>query len=165
MEIFFVNVNEIGERMKKILIVDDDLDLQFLLKNLLKKRGFEITGATNGFDALDFIEENQPEIVLLDIKIPGMNGIEVLKKIMRINSNLPVIMMSSVSNIKQAALAKKLGAISFITKPFDYRKLFETLMKVSNRFTGGKHEKKSIFHHIFFVRNFFKRSQKFYLPI
>lgn len=151
--------------MKQILIVDDDLDLQFLLKNLLSKNGFNILKATNGFDALDLVRENKPALVLLDIRLPGINGMEVLKKIRQMHSSLPVIMITSITNINQAIQAKKMGAVSYITKPFDYKKLLAILKKTLGEFAGEKNEKRNIFHRLFFFSHIFKRSNKLCLPV
>ncbi|HMS65970.1 MAG TPA: sigma-54 dependent transcriptional regulator [Ignavibacteria bacterium] len=105
--------------MEKILIVDDNETLRFTLKELLGESGFECKAADNGMNALEEIRNENYGLVILDLRLPGMNGIEVLKKIKEMDRNLPVIMLTAFGDIKTAVETMKQGAHDFITKPFD----------------------------------------------
>jgi len=118
--------------MESILIVDDNKDLQFLLSNFLLKKGYRITAVGNGNTALAEIRKSIPDLVLLDMKLPQMNGIEILQKIKEIDSNILIIMMTAYANIKDSIRAMKLGAYDYITKPFDYDDLMLTIQKALN---------------------------------
>jgi two-component system response regulator AtoC len=105
--------------MEKILIVDDNETLRFTLSELLEESGFEHKAVEDGLSALDEIKKNFYDLVILDMRIPGMSGIEILKKIREKDKSLPVIMLTAFGEIKTAVEAMKQGAQDFITKPFD----------------------------------------------
>lgn len=108
---------------KAILIVDDEKTILQSLKGALSDEGFEPILVENGIQAIRNIEEEIPDLVLLDIWMPDMDGIEVLIKIKEIHPHLQVIMMSGHGNIETAVKAAKLGAYDFIEKPIDLDKL------------------------------------------
>jgi DNA-binding response OmpR family regulator len=110
----------------RLLVVDDTADNRALLSRLFTNRGFETTQADSGAAALAIMELQTFDAVLLDILMPGMDGIEVLKRIRRIHSraNLPVIMVSGKSAKMDVALALELGANDYITKPIDLSNAF-----------------------------------------
>jgi len=105
----------------RLLVVDDIIDNRNLLSRFFGSRGFQIAQAESGPAALALIEQQAFDAVLLDILMPGMDGIEVLKRIRktRSQSNLPVIMVSGKSASMDISLAMDLGANDFITKPID----------------------------------------------
>lgn len=105
--------------MEKILIVDDNEVLRFTLTELLEESGFECKAVAEGISALDEIKNNLYDLVILDLRLPGMNGLEILKKIKELNSQIPVIMLTAFGEIKTAVEAIKIGALDFVTKPFD----------------------------------------------
>lgn len=105
--------------MEKILIVDDNETLRFTLTELLEESGFEYKAVEDGLSALDEIKNNFYDLVILDMRLPGMSGIEILKKIREKDKSLPVIMLTAFGEIKTAVEAMKQGAQDFITKPFD----------------------------------------------
>jgi DNA-binding NtrC family response regulator len=115
--------------VKKILIVDDDKDLRFNLSCILKKEGYEVISASDGKQTLKAIDKSAPDLVLLDIKLPGMDGVELLQEIKRKESNLPIIMLTANSDVKSAVKAMKLGAYDYITKPFDDEELILIIKK------------------------------------
>ena len=115
--------------MKKILIVDDDKDLCFNLTSILKEEGHEVIAASNGIKALNALAKSAPDLVLLDMKLPGMDGVELLQEIKRKAGNLPVIMLTANSDVKSAVKAMKLGAYDYITKPFDDEELILIIKK------------------------------------
>ncbi len=121
--------------MEKILIVDDDKDMRLLLSDILKPAGYEIFMADCGKKALKEIISHLPEIALLDIKLPDMSGIEILKKIKRIDENIAVIMLTAYSKVHDAFDAIKLGAFDYITKPFNNEEIILDVKKaLQNRY-------------------------------
>ena len=105
--------------MDKILIVDDDKDMQVILADLLKLEGYETIIAGNGREAVKAARANLPEMVLLDVRLPGMDGMEALEEIKKICKNSMVIMLTGYGDIKDAVKAIKIGAFDYITKPFE----------------------------------------------
>lgn len=103
----------------KILIVEDNRDMQFLLSNILKSEGYETAVAGNGKKALRETKRWSPDLGLLDIRLPDMDGMNVLEEMKRINKDLAIIMLTAYGDIKGAVQAMRLGAFEYITKPFD----------------------------------------------
>ena len=108
---------------RTILVVDDEEGIIQSLDGILTDEGFEVMNARSGAAALERIEEVIPELVLLDIWMPGMDGIETLIKIKETNSNLPVVVMSGHGTIETAVKATRLGAYDFIEKPLSLEKV------------------------------------------
>ena len=106
-----------------ILIVDDEAPIVETLSGLLRDDGFEVTSAGTGFEALQQIETHAPDLVLLDIWMPGLDGIETLKVIKKDNPRTHVIMITGHGNIDTAVQAIKLGAYDFIEKPLSFEKV------------------------------------------
>lgn len=115
--------------MKTILIIDDELSVRNSIAMILSYENHNIINAENGKKALNILEKSDTEIdaVILDVKMPEMDGIEVLQKIKNINIDLPVIMISGHATIDTAVEATKLGAYDFLTKPLDREKLLVTV--------------------------------------
>ena len=86
---------------KRILLVDDDQGIQLLYRGELEDDGYEVISAYNGEEALQKFNEEKPDLVILDINMPGMNGIEVLRQMKEMNSRLPVILCSAYPEFKQ----------------------------------------------------------------
>ncbi|MCM8780445.1 MAG: response regulator [Candidatus Omnitrophica bacterium] len=104
---------------KKILVVDDDPKICELLERFLIKKDFQPTIATSGKEALEKVKAENPAIVLLDIKMPDMDGINILKKIKETNERTAVIMITGLKDEEIAKEAMASGAYDYITKPFD----------------------------------------------
>lgn len=104
--------------MEKILIVDDDRDMQVILADLLKLEGYETIVAGDGREAVEAVRANMPEMVLLDVRLPGMDGLEVLEEIKKISKDSMIIMLTGYGDIQDAVRAIKIGAFEYITKPF-----------------------------------------------
>ena len=115
--------------MEKILIVDDEKDIQWMLSNLLKEEKYEPITAGNAKEALKVVNKTSPDLMLLDLKLPDMDGVEVLNRLKDIDRNLPVIMMSAYGDIASAVKAMKLGAVDYVTKPFDNDDLIQLIKK------------------------------------
>jgi len=118
--------------LEKILIVDDEENFRFILSELLEKAGYKTELAENGKVALRKIKELKPEIILLDYKLPDLNGIEILKEIQNYDGNFFVIMMTAYGDIKNAVTSMKLGAFDYLTKPFDNMEILKTIQNAAN---------------------------------
>ena len=105
--------------MGKILVVDDEIEIVRLLKDFLTSKGYEVYTALNGAEALTVVKEAKPDIVLLDIIMPGMGGIDTLKEIKKIDPTTAVIMVTALIDEELANRAVKLGAFDYITKPIN----------------------------------------------
>lgn len=105
--------------MKKILIVDDELDMRLVLSAMLKKDGFEVSAAANGREALQILRSSKMAAVITDLKMPDMDGMELLTCISERYPEIPVIMITAHGTINTAVEALKKGAFDYITKPFD----------------------------------------------
>ncbi len=103
----------------RILIVDDEKSMRKNISDLLITLGYETVEADNGIDAVREFEENIPQLVILDIKLPGRNGLEVLEKMKFISSNVPVIVFTAFGTSEYAMKAIKLGAFDYMEKPFE----------------------------------------------
>ena len=106
-----------------ILVVDDEPSLRRLLSFTLARRGFRVALAETGEQAVEMIELDPPDICLLDVMLPGIDGLEVLRRARRLVPDLPVIMMTAFGTVERAVEAMKLGAHDFIAKPFDMDRL------------------------------------------
>jgi two-component system response regulator AtoC len=106
-----------------ILIVEDEKLLLHSVKTALSRGGYQTLTAACGEEALESFRENSPDIVLLDVRLPDMDGMQVLRKIKAVDGNVPVIIMTAFSGIKGAVEAIKLGAQDYIAKPFDIEEL------------------------------------------
>lgn len=116
--------------MEKVLIVDDNETLRFTLTELLEESDFICKAVENGNLALKELTKDQSYgLVILDMRLPGMNGLEILREIKKINKLLPVIMLTAYGEIKTAVEAMKAGAHDFITKPFDNEAIIITIRK------------------------------------
>lgn len=125
---------------KQILVVDDEERIRQSLNGILKDEGYEVLEAKDGLQALKQIEADPPELVLLDIWMPGMDGMEVLERMKGQIPNLPVIMISGHGNIELAVKAVKLGAYDFIEKPLSLEKV---LLTVNNALLFSKLEQEN----------------------
>jgi two-component system NtrC family response regulator len=116
-----------------ILIVEDEETQRGLLEGLLKKEGYAAVGAGDGESALRLVRERTFEIVLLDYKLPGMDGLSVLKKLKELNPEIQVIMITAFGSIENAVTALKEGAFEYLTKPIDLDDLLFKIKKVEER--------------------------------
>jgi DNA-binding NtrC family response regulator len=113
-----------------ILIVDDDLHVLEVLEARLQSAGFQIVKANNGPDALKLLKENPVDLMISDMKMPGMSGMEVLIRARAIQPGLPIIFLTAFGSIPDAVKAVKAGAVDYLAKPFDGRDLVQKLRKV-----------------------------------
>ncbi len=113
------------DKLQTILIVEDSPTMLSMLSNILSRAGYNILTSENGKDAIKSTKENHPDVVLLDLMLPDINGDEALRKIKQIDVNIPVIICSSNTYIKSATEAMKYGAYDYIMKPFDNTQLIK----------------------------------------
>ncbi|MBA7602887.1 Regulatory protein AtoC [subsurface metagenome] len=136
--------------MRKILVVDDEQNIRRMLTRVLSPEGFIVQEAVNGLEALKRLQEENYSLVLLDLRMPVLDGIDTLKKIREYDINLPVIMMSAYGSIPEAVEAMKLGALDYLIKPFDIdelkiivkRAIKEYALKVENIYYREEEEKR-----------------------
>jgi CheY-like chemotaxis protein len=117
----------------KLLLVDDEDDFRLATSTTLKRRGFEVEQAANGEEALACIKQKRPDIVLLDMKMPGMSGIETLKEIRAIDANLPVIILTGHGDYDSAMAGIKLDIVDFLQKPVDVDQLGRRIRHLMER--------------------------------
>ncbi|VEF46448.1 stage 0 sporulation protein F [Bacillus freudenreichii] len=114
---------------EKVLIVDDQFGIRTLLNEVLSKEGYKIYQAANGLQALNVTKQHAPDLVLLDMKIPGMDGLEILKKMKEIDSDIKVIIMTAYGELDLIEKTKKLGALAHFPKPFDIEEIRSAVKK------------------------------------
>ncbi|WP_237710102.1 response regulator [Bacillus cereus] len=93
--------------------------MRVLLHEVFQKEGYQTFQAANGFQALDIVKKDNPDLVVLDMKIPGMDGIEILKHVKEIDESIKVILMTAYGELDMIQEAKDLGALMHFAKPFD----------------------------------------------
>ena len=126
----------------KILVVDDERSIRNTLKEILEYEGHEIALAENGLVAIEMVKAKPYDLIFCDIKMPEMDGIEVLDKIQEINSEIPVVMISGHGNIDTAVESIKKGAYDFIEKPLDLNRILITLRNATDKTVLVKETKK-----------------------
>lgn len=115
---------------KKILIVDDQYGIRILLNEVFRKEGYKTFQAANGVQALAILENDDPDLVLLDMKIPGMDGIEILKRMREKDAAIKVIIMTAYGELDMIQEAKDLGALTHFAKPFDIDEIRDAVKEV-----------------------------------
>jgi len=126
---------------KRILVVDDEPDFVNLIKIRLEACGYEVSAAAGGKEALAKVEKGGIDVVLLDIMMPGMDGLEALKRIRKKNKTLPIYIITAFSNEERFELAKNLGASGFIVKTDDLKREIDNItgaLGISGNFRKNK---------------------------
>src|SRR5438093_1567263 len=111
----------------RILVIDDEAAIRDSLKMTLEYEGYEFVGAATGPEGLALAEREAPDLVLLDVKMPGMDGLEVLDRLRAMSETLPVVVISGHGTISTAVDATKKGAFDFIEKPFASERVLVSL--------------------------------------
>ena len=137
------------ETIMKILIADDDKNLRMVLKNELTDAGHDVSEAENGKKAIDMLKKDAYDILILDLNMPKLNGIDVLKKTKKLEIPTETIILTAHATISKAVEAMKLGAYDFITKPFQLDQLIAVAEKAF--------EKKSLVHENLLLKSHMKR--------
>jgi two-component system response regulator (stage 0 sporulation protein F) len=117
----------------KLLIVDDEMEICNIFYDFFTPKGYEVIKATSGKEAIEKVKTEKPDLVFLDIRMPQMNGIEVLKQIKQIDKSIAIIMITVVKEEKIAKKAMELGAYDYVTKPlsFDYLEKAAVLVELN----------------------------------
>lgn len=105
--------------MEKILVVDDEVKACELLKRFLEIKGYDVATSYSGKDALEKVEKEKPDVILLDLKMPGMDGMDLLRCIREYDKDIAVIIVTAVKDEELAKKFLKKGAVKYITKPVD----------------------------------------------
>lgn len=114
--------------MAKILVVDDEVKACELLKRFLEAKGYDVITSNSGEDAVEKVRNEKPNVILLDIKMPGMDGTEVLKRVREFDKDVGIIMVTAVKEEDVGKEALKSGADEYITKPIDFEYLETSIL-------------------------------------
>jgi CheY-like chemotaxis protein len=116
-----------SRRLPRLLVVDDDDSVVNVLQEYFATAGYQVEFAQHGGDALTLIQHDPPDVVLLDIVMPGMNGVEVLQRILALHAALPVIILTARADPALAQQTRALGAFEYVTKPFEFSHLAQVV--------------------------------------
>ena len=117
----------------RVLLVDDEEGYVNVLSNRLQKRGFEVTGAYSGTEALQALRKNEFQVAVLDLKMEDMDGLEVLKVFKRMDPRMEVIMLTGHGSQTAAVQGMELGAYDYLTKPCEFESLLKKIHKASQK--------------------------------
>ncbi len=117
--------------MARVLVVDDAAFMRMRCARLLNEKGYEVVEAADGLEALQKYREHSPEVVLLDITMPNMDGIATLKKLMEIDPDVRVAMVTAMGQQSMVIEALKSGAKDFVVKPFDAGRVLAAVQKLT----------------------------------
>lgn len=126
--------------MLRMLVVDDEIDVCDFVRGFFKERDFEVFVAHNGQDALSVIDLKQPHIVILDMRMPVMDGMSLLKELKKSNSPVKVIMVTAVEDLAKMEEANGFGAVDYITKPLLLEQLERSVFAVAEKIRTGSEE-------------------------
>jgi DNA-binding NtrC family response regulator len=121
------------ELKAKILLVDDEEDFVENLSQRLEMRGLKVTAATRGEEAVDLVDEQEFDAIVLDLAMPGMDGLEALRRIREKNPDAEIIMLTGHGSIKSSIEAMKLGAEDFLEKPVDMKQLLQKISEARDK--------------------------------
>src|SRR5258707_3557534 len=114
----------------KVLIIDDQPSVRFGLRSLLEGEGYRVLEAISGEQALPIVTDNAPQLILLDLRLPDIGGLDLLTRIKAIDDDVPIIMLTAHGTIETAIQALKGGAENFLTKPFNPDSLLIVISKI-----------------------------------
>ena len=114
---------------KKILICEDDIDCRQALKNILLKRGYEVSIAVNGEESIEKVKELKPDLLLIDIRMPKLNGIEAVEEIRKFNTEIKIIFITAFESPQLSKEATKYNIYDYIVKPPEPEYILDTVHK------------------------------------
>ena len=115
--------------MKRILVIEDQEGVRATIREMLRRGGYEVTEATNGREGLNILEQQMPDVVVTDILMPEMEGLETIKRILQINGNIPIIAYTASVSSPYLEAALHIGAKYGLYKPFTQKELLDTVEK------------------------------------
>jgi CheY-like chemotaxis protein len=115
--------------MSRILVIDDEQEIRTLLERLLSQKGYEVLLAANGREGLEFFHQEHPDAVVLDLKMPEMDGFEVLRQIRLVNQRVPVIVLTGAGILEMEQLTYALGVTEYLEKEFSLHHLGDSLKR------------------------------------
>ena len=124
-----MNIHQQISTQKKILLVDDDNDFRWATSNLLESSGYNVIEAKDGQEAINFLEKDVPDMVLLDYRMPGRDGIKVAEEMRKQIPAVPVVMITAYAEVHSAVKAMKTGVYDYVTKPIDNNDLLFTVKR------------------------------------
>src|SRR5229473_5060451 len=119
--------------MRRVLVVDDEENLRLVLRTLLRRHGYEVETAESGEEALGMVDSFGPDVVLTDVRMPKMGGLDLLTTLKAKGNEATVIVMSAYGNMDLALEAIKAGAYDYVQKPFKHEEIVLTLRKAEER--------------------------------
>jgi DNA-binding response OmpR family regulator len=136
-----------GGEMKKILIIEDDKTIVEGLEDTLRFHDFDVFTAAEGKEGIDIFSREEPDLIILDIMLPGVDGFEVCRKIKQLNKDVPVIMLTARTRESEKLLGFELGADDYVTKPFSVKELVarvKAVLKRSAKTAGAAKNEKTV---------------------
>ena len=121
-----------------VLVVDDQPGIRRLLMEVLTEEGYNVDTAANGYECIEKAKDIKPDMILMDMKMPGMDGIETLRELKHLNQADKVIMMTAYGELGLVNIAKELGAYAYVTKPFDIIELCTMIGQVISAGSGER---------------------------
>ena len=122
----------------KILLVDDEKDFVHTLSERLETRNIESSVVYNGEEALDFVKDDEPDVMVLDLMMPGIDGLEVLRRVKRDHPYVEVIILTGHGSDREETLANELGAFAYLHKPVDLDILARTMKEAYQKVSDAK---------------------------
>ncbi len=119
--------------MSKILVIDDEQGIRNLLDTLLSRKGYEVVLASNGQKGLELFRRERPDVVVLDLKMPEMNGLTVLQQVRQLNPAQPVVILTGAGTAEAEQQVRALGVTEFVEKEFSMHRLGDSLKRLLNQ--------------------------------
>lgn len=124
---------DMSEASQKILVIEDEPSVRIGLEDNLRFEGYTVVSAGNGIDGIELFKNENPDLVILDVMMPGLDGLEVCKQIRLLNGSIPVIMLTAKCSEIDKVVGLEIGADDYLTKPFGMRELFARIKAVLRR--------------------------------
>ena len=122
----------------RVLVIDDDPGVRDYMEALVSRQGYEVTAAADGEEALKNLDAIQPDLITLDVVLPGMDGLQTLEKLKQRLPDVPVVMLSGHGQARNIVEAMRRGASDFLRKPFEVEELELAFQKASSSRGGGR---------------------------